>query len=65
MKKVECKECKRVFTDKPGGKKVKVFQHEGELLCEECLVGKGYLPPHTAADHAAVVQNFSILYYND
>jgi hypothetical protein len=61
--KVKCKECNKEFTDKPDGKPVKVYEHEGEFICEECFAGRGPLPPHDEKDHDHVVWLYSTLYY--
>ena len=62
MKKVKCKDCKREFTDQPKGDPVKVYEHEGEFLCKDCLVDRGLLPPHDADEHDHIVWEYLTLF---
>ncbi len=61
MKK-KCKNCNREFSDQPSDKPVKVYEHEGEFLCEECLVGRIPLPPHDAESHDSIVWKFTTMF---
>jgi hypothetical protein len=62
--KIKCKECSKEFTDQanenpyPG----KIYEHAGEALCENCLVGMGSLPDHSEDAHLRVIAD-SAWYY--
>jgi hypothetical protein len=55
MKKVKCKHCGRELSDQPNGQPVKVYEHEGEAVCETCLIGTGALPDHKPGDHTRLL----------
>jgi hypothetical protein len=48
---IECKECKRKFTDKINDAPMTMYEHGGEAVCADCIVGMGVLPPHDKAGH--------------
>ncbi len=55
--KVKCKECQKEFTDEaneypyPG----KIYDHRGEAICENCLIGMGVLPDHNKESHERLI----------
>jgi hypothetical protein len=48
---VECKKCHRKFTDRINDYPMHVYNHKGEAVCKDCLMGMGVLPDHDAASH--------------
>jgi hypothetical protein len=48
---IECKKCHRKFTDKINDYPMHVYNHKGEALCADCLIGMGVLTDHNDASH--------------
>ena len=46
MKKMRCKHCGQEFTDQPNGEPVRMYEHEGEAICHNCVIGEQRLPDH-------------------
>ena len=49
--KAKCKKCDREFSDQPTQYPGKVYVHEGETVCEDCLINMGVLPNHDESEH--------------
>lgn len=51
--KVTCKDCGKEYTTEPNEYPYpgKIYQHRGEAICEDCIVGMGVLPDHDEASH--------------
>ena len=47
----ECKKCHRKFTDKVNDYPVNVYNHKGEAVCADCLIGMGVLVDHNDTSH--------------
>ncbi len=62
--KVNCQKCGRPFTDEvndhpyPG----KIYEHRGEAVCEDCLIGMGVLPDHDRESHARLLTEAAWFY---
>jgi hypothetical protein len=62
--KVTCKKCGKEFTDEanehpyPG----KVYEHQGEALCEDCFIGMGVLPDHDREAHTRLLTEAAWFY---
>ncbi len=46
---VKCENCDREFSDQPNECTGKLYVHEGEVICEDCLTAKGILPDHAVS----------------
>lgn len=53
--KIKCKECGAEFTDEPNEYPGKVYEHNGEAICENCVIGMGVMPDHPEKDHFKVM----------
>ncbi len=52
---IKCKNCGREFTDQPNEYPKKMHVHQGEAMCEDCLIGMGAFPDHEDAAHNKLV----------
>ena len=52
---VKCKKCDSEFTDQPNDHPAKVYLHQGEVICEDCLAGMGVLPDHLEKEHTKLL----------
>jgi hypothetical protein len=52
---IACRECGQLFTDEPNERPAKLYQHEGEAVCENCLINMGVLPDHDTRDHTRLL----------
>jgi len=48
---VKCKECDREFSEEPTAYPGKVYVHQDEIICEDCLIATGVLPDHDESAH--------------
>lgn len=53
--KIKCKECGTEFTDEANDYPGKVYEHQGEAVCENCLIGMGVLPDHAEEEHTRLM----------
>jgi hypothetical protein len=59
---IKCKECGKEFTDEPNDYPGKVYEHHGEALCEDCLIGMGVLPDHERSEHTRLLTETAWFY---
>jgi hypothetical protein len=55
MMETKCTKCDREFTDEPNDYPGKVYVHQGEVICEDCLMGMGVLPDHAKSSHTRLL----------
>jgi len=55
MKKMKCKHCGQEFSDQPNGEPVRMYEHEGEAICHNCVIGEQRLPDHRPEDHNRLI----------
>jgi hypothetical protein len=53
--KIKCSKCDREFTDEPNNYPGKVYVHQDEVMCEDCLVNMGVLPDHAESEHTRLI----------